>query len=239
MSLIVSVRVLDGVVIAGDTLTSVTTKPKQTPKGQPLVAASFPASHSASKVFPFLDSFGVGVVGNPIIAGKSVGSMIRTLETELGQGKKGSHTVQGVAEKISARIRKEVGTGKESVHLICCGFDDADAQPCTVEVGVQRGNITFAPTGPAVGLGATAKGAGDVAQALWNLATARKTEWGFNFFSLRDAIEYAKFLIGATADYQRFSLEPQTVGGGIDVGLVERGQGFRWIQSASRVGAEK
>jgi hypothetical protein len=48
-------------------------------------------------------------------------------------------------------------------------------------------------------------------------------------FSLQDAIDYAKFLIRTTADYQRFSGKWQTVGGEIDIALITNRNGFQWI----------
>ena len=48
-------------------------------------------------------------------------------------------------------------------------------------------------------------------------------------FSLQDAIDYARFLIRTTADYQRFSGKWQTVGGDIDIALITNRNGFQWI----------
>lgn len=49
-------------------------------------------------------------------------------------------------------------------------------------------------------------------------------------FSLQDAIDYAKFLIKTTADYQRFSGSLPVVGGEIDIALVTNRGGFQWIE---------
>ncbi len=54
-----------------------------------------------------------------------------------------------------------------------------------------------------------------------------------DMFSLQDAIDYAKFLIRTTADYQRFSGRMPTVGGEIDVALITNRHGFRWIAQKS------
>ncbi|MGD0815925.1 MAG: hypothetical protein ABSA83_20220 [Verrucomicrobiota bacterium] len=48
-------------------------------------------------------------------------------------------------------------------------------------------------------------------------------------FSLQDAIDYAKFLIRTTSEYQRFSGKWQTVGGDIDIALITNRNGFQWI----------
>ena len=51
----------------------------------------------------------------------------------------------------------------------------------------------------------------------------------YQVFSLQDAIDYAKFLIPTTADYQRFSGNLPTVGVEIDIALVTVRRGFQWI----------
>lgn len=51
----------------------------------------------------------------------------------------------------------------------------------------------------------------------------------FSAFSLQDAIDYAKFLVRTTADYQRFSGQMPNVGGDVDIALVTPRGGFKWI----------
>ena len=237
MSLVVTVRTLDGVVIAGDTLTSVTLTPKTPPAGQPVATSSFAASRNTPKVFPFLESsFGVGVVGSPIVGGKSVGAALRELDAELAQNPKAAAvgSVEAAAQRIGARIRSLKANDPSLTHVICCGFDAQGASPITAEVTVQGGNVQVPAGNPHTDPGVTASGENSVMRALSKMTRRRQVGWGFEFFSLRDAVEYATFLIRTTRDYQRFSLQPQTVGGGIDIGLIERGRAFRWIQRQSR-----
>ncbi len=69
-------------------------------------------------------------------------------------------------------------------------------------------------------------GDGSVVGLLWANQQAMPN---IGAFSLQDAIDYAKFLIRTTSDHQRFSGKLPTVGGDIDVALVTHRQGFRWI----------
>lgn len=62
---------------------------------------------------------------------------------------------------------------------------------------------------------------------LW--ANPQGANANFGAFSLQDAIDYSKFLIRTTADFQRFSGNMPTVGGEIDIALVTNHRGFRWI----------
>jgi hypothetical protein len=49
-------------------------------------------------------------------------------------------------------------------------------------------------------------------------------------FSLQDAIDYAEFLITATAKYQRFTNIIPNVGGEVDIALVTPFGDFSWIR---------
>ena len=76
-------------------------------------------------------------------------------------------------------------------------------------------------------IGCTWSGDGSVVGLLWPKDGRNVASWGT--FSLQDAIDYARFLIRTTADYQRFSGRLPTVGGEIDIALVTNRRGFRWI----------
>lgn len=238
MSLVVSVRTPNGIVIAGDTLTSVTRTQNTTAQGQPptSTASSFPASTSTTKVFSFLGSLGVGVTGHPYVGGHSVESVIRQAGKELA----GSpiKSVEKATRKLGARVRQQITNATDKVSLVVCGYDGHEAR--TVTAAVTQKQVRLPTNGAsAAGPGVSVTGEGYVVQALWKLASDRKVSVGSTFFSLRDAIEHAKFLIRITEGYQRFFLEPQTVGGMIDVGLIDQLEGFKWIQRASHIVPEK
>jgi hypothetical protein len=74
-------------------------------------------------------------------------------------------------------------------------------------------------------IGCTVSGDTSVVQLLWQ----NNTSANFGAFSLQDAVDYAKFLIRTTADFQRFLGKIPTVGGEIDIALVANHKGFRWI----------
>ena len=80
------------------------------------------------------------------------------------------------------------------------------------------------------GIGCTCPGDSSVVQKLWPGGDSGAS---FAVFSLQDAIDYARFLIRTTADYQRFSGKLPTVGGEIDIALVTNYRGFRWISQKS------
>jgi len=73
-------------------------------------------------------------------------------------------------------------------------------------------------------IGCSWSGDGSVVTLLWQNRTAN-----YLSFSLQDAVDYAKFLIRTTADFQRFSGALPSVGGEIDMALITNRRGFRWI----------
>jgi len=238
MSLAVAVRAYDSIAVAADTLTTVV----NAPPAQGGQSVAYPGTESATKVFRFLESYGVSVVGNPIVAGRSVSSILGELEAEIASLEEVELTVKAVGERIGNRIRSMLAAAGEAsaVHLLCSGFDDTpDAQPSSMEIRVHGDKMSIPAGSPYEGLGTTISGDGYVVQALWALAKTRKAEPGFSIFSLRDAADHARFLVEATIGFQRFHLVPQAVGGGVDIAVIERRRGFRWIQRASRLDGER
>ena len=75
------------------------------------------------------------------------------------------------------------------------------------------------------GLGCSVTGDCRVVNMLWKGGNSPN----YAAFSLQDAIDYAKFLIRTTSDFQRFSGEMPTVGGDIDIALITQHRGFQWI----------
>ena len=60
------------------------------------------------------------------------------------------------------------------------------------------------------------------------LSKNNKTPYGS--FSLKDAIDYAEYLINATANFQRFANTIPSVGGEVDVALITSFRPFVWIK---------
>ena len=75
-------------------------------------------------------------------------------------------------------------------------------------------------------VGCYVSGDTSVVSLLWSSGVAAAN---YGAFSLQDAIDYAKFLIRTTADFQRFSGNMPTVGGEIDIALLTNHRGFQWI----------
>ena len=227
MTLIVSVRIPDGVVIAGDSLSTVKEK------GQ-LVSN---LSH-AQKVFPFCGRFGVGIYGAGLLANKSVHLAMRLFEQDLRENGTSFKGVAEIAEKIGDHfhnlLKEQLEQENKSLndlpqekavlgfHIVGC--DDND--PKTVEVHIGK-NVHRQVRKE---LGCTYTGSGEIVQAIWGLyKTHPENQPPYPLFSLQDAINYAEFLIQTTIVHQRFSRTIPNVGGDIDVALVTPFNDFQWI----------
>ena len=249
MSLVVTLRIAEGVVIAADSLATIpaemviaadiaTVCPKCNEKIQlrdlPLPPVSVAASTSpfAQKVFPFQRWFGVATFGSGILNGKTIYHHVR--EAEMATSAR-CDTVTDAAEHLGARLHEELKTqlgdlskapqGAYTVGLHVVGYDGADPKTKVVQVGREVSIEEKA------GLGCTVSGQREVVRQLWELGKSDPRQQArYPAMSLQDAIDYAKFLIRTTADYQRFANMIPTVGGEIDIGFITPYQEFTWIQ---------
>ncbi len=252
MTLIVSLRTLDGIVIAGDSLSTVmaglqleaeiqvscpncmhqhTIKERTTGGQIPSSTFSF-----AQKVFPFMENYGIGTFGAGSLGGKTMYFAIRELERKLKEGDHEPDGVTNASEIISQPALELVKSGIPdidkapdnwyAVGFQVVGYDDSEAKTIEIKVGKSVQSKTFNSRG-----GCTRSGEGRVVGAIWQLYKEHpEDQAAYGLFSLQDAIDYAEFLISATASYQKFSRTIPRVGGDIDIGLVTPFDGFKWIR---------
>lgn len=225
MTLIVSVIVQDGIILAGDSFTTLTTiAPNQTPEPEPIKA--FP---HAQKILSFYDRFGIGSWGHASLNRKSVTLRIREIEHELRAEGIDLSTVDEVAEAI-----------KENLLPLKCEDDFVAEDPFGFYVVGYAGHTPkvikyqyFEESGwqidNFIDFGVYAACETEISDCID--ATYGEYEYPpFGLFSLQNAIDYAIFLMRTTIEFQQFSGGVSTVGGAIDIALVSRLEGFRWIQ---------
>ena len=253
MTLIVSLRIPDGIVIAGDSLATMVGQGQleaaigvscpacghqhevQGKLPMPPVAAT--TFSYAQKVFPFCGEFGVGTFGTGLLAGKSIYFAMRLFEQRLkAQSPKGaSDLARKIGNEIHGLLKEQLKLENVSVDALppdqfplgfqVVGYDDTN--PKTVEVYVGK-EVHYRVQEE---LGCTYSGNGEIVQAVWELyKTHPESQPPYQVFSLQDAIDYAEFLIRTTIAHQRFSQTIPNVGGDIDIALVTPFDGFRWIR---------
>lgn len=255
MTLNVSLCVPDGIVIASDSLATLSEpiskkvnvdskcpkcsediqlKDVQVPPFS-IPSSSFPY---AQKVFSIKNKLGMAVYGTAHLNGRSMYSHITELNAKVPNPSENGDYVDIIKDEIIAYFDKQMGLEckKSGINLTLqpddwfpfgfqlAGFTkDANGEPVAKIYWIRIGKKSVAQI-----TNSTAFCTGDptVVNLLWpggNL-TANVTA-----FSLQDAIDYAKFLIRTTADYQRFSGKWQTVGGETDIALITNRNGFQWI----------
>ena len=255
MTLIVSVRTPDGVVIASDSLLRLigqgsleapvdATRPEDNHKQKIQQPSVLPVPQKtfsyAQKIFPFCGKFGIGLFsggGVGLLENKSIYSTIRLFEQRLEEtspigvtdiAKKIGNEIHGLLKEQFKQENTSVDTIPKDQAVLgfqVIGYDDTD--PKTVEIFL--GKTVHCQIRHE--FGSTISGSQEVVQAIWGLyKTQPESQPLYPLFSLQDAIDYAKFLIRTTIDHQRFSQTMPSVGGDIDIALVTLFDGFQWIR---------
>lgn len=256
MTLNVSLRIPDGIVLASDSLgtaslsyhqkmnvpgvcpecqKSIEIKDVQTPPIT-LPASTWPY---VQKVLPVERKFGIAVFGMGLVNGRSMYNHITEISPKLPTASSGDRfsevrdfLVTYFQEQLVLDWRsKSIDPALQPDTFRPFGFQfvgfsaTASGEPCAKTALVNIGKTPSVDTIDS--MGCTWSGDGSVVSLLWP-----KTGAAANFpaFSLQDAIDYAKFLIRTTSDFQRFSGRMPTVGGEIDIALVTNHHGFRWIE---------
>jgi hypothetical protein len=259
MTLIVSLRIPDGIVIAGDSLATMTgsLEPQTTVQVEcpdcghkhnlvvqlPSINVTAATFSYSQKVFPFLKKYGVGTSGAAQLAGKTIYFAVRQLEYEfLDSNQNEPNGVKEAADLIGKHLHKlleeQVVSEKKKLADMPDNWRPLQVQivgyekdkPLTIELRLGKDVQTTIHTDA----GLTATGITEVASALFGIYKTKPHENPvYEVFSLQDAIMYAEFLINTTAHHQRFSRTIPNVGGDIDIALVTPFDNFKWIQQKS------
>lgn len=258
MTLIVSLSTPDGIVLAGDSLSTMTTNKLlegdftvQCPSCQgshafrgriPNVYSSNTLSH-AQKILPFLEKYAIGTFGLGQILGKSIYFILRELENSQLKNPTPINTTHDIAIYIGNHIQLlllqqirqesqnpnlEIQEGIYPIGFQIVGYDND--LPHIIEMHVGRDlKINIHNE-----LRITYTGQVDVVNTLFGRFNTNPEERPvFQYFSLQDAIIYTEYLIKTTEIYQRFSSNMPNVGGEIDIALVTPFDNFKWIKRKS------
>jgi hypothetical protein len=257
MTLNVSLRVPDGIVLASDSLATLIANINQKMN----VSAKCPTCTSvfqitdvqtppmkipsstwpyAQKMYPLKGRFGMATFGSGFVNNRSIYNHVVELASKFPVAVEGECHLDKMAEFIVEYFKAELmkewvkhGVNAElqpddyrpfGFHLV--GFkNDAGGDPVPTTYVLNIGKAPSIEKYDQIGCAVTGDQA--VVKRLW--PSDGRGGANFQAFSLQDAIDYAKFLIRTTADFQRFSGNLPTVGGDIDVALITNHRGFRWI----------
>jgi hypothetical protein len=257
MTLTISLKVPDGLVLAAESLQTlegtVTGKGElgvKCPKCQeefkisdlPLPPIRIPSGSSptANKIYVItkrVPTLGVATFGAAFLQGQTVESHLRSFE---GQKVVGKETVQEISQKLldymQTILSKEVDVTRLPDGAVPIGFqvvgfdnDEIEGKINLVETG-KTPKITPQSQGKGK-FGCTFAGDGRVVAKLWKEdASIPLPKPNYGFMTLQDAVDYAIFLIRTTIGYQTFATMIPTCGGEIDVMTITYNKGIEWVQ---------
>lgn len=262
MTLVVTVRVPDAVVMAADGLSTISNQvlAKANLSGKcpkcntdvrydqvtmPPLPVPAGGSEHARKLFSLSRAgreVAVACFGSSFIAEKTILRHIWDFESREMTGQE---SVAELAEKLGRHFLNSLSASNEikgapkdvfPFGFQMAGYNNAnDLMPATFSV--QVGHELKIEETSSSGYGATVNGEAQVVQMLWNpnqgIPVARPL---FQFLNVQDAIDYALFLVETTIGYQRFAAMVPTVGGEADVAVLMPYNGLRWVQRKQLTG---
>ena len=249
MTICVSVRVPDGIVLGTDSLSTVTAKDSE---GVPYVVKSYP---NARKLFQIGDlPIGVFIYGQANVGQRSVYELIRDFSERNVHS-----TVQGVAERLSNFIANEYdGLYSSSSHKLILGLYFAGYSKGSKlseeweirfprnptlrklrqdeDYGVEWRGITtpfmrlYRGYDPEVLTYLQASGAAPQQVKKIEEGNEFSTLIAFNFMPLQDAVDFAAFVLRTTIRYNQFEIGNATCGGSLQIAAITAESGFQWVQ---------
>lgn len=234
MSLIVTVVVPTGIVMSGDSRTSIlANKPvdqaeqradeQPTPPTEvrpqenadnsqpaPWFQTGLPVSDSTYKVFQLFDRFGVSTCGASFIDGMPIAHHIEAYQASATQL---PTTTDILANGLLGYFRAMTPAPKVWFHV--AGYDNGEPWAQYVNVfsnSVERGNSATNK------YGAWWNGDFEIAN---RLAGGPSVKMDCSCLNVQDAVDFSRHLVRATIDQMRFELNFPTVGGPIDTLLIK------------------
>lgn len=228
MSIMCAVFVPDGIVLASDSrqtlgLTQVAQQPITQTETRVLNAMNRPdqkpmqlinQTDNAQKIMLLKKvRVGISACGLGIIKGRPVSDYIRSFETEKVNG---SDHVSSIAEKLHEYARDLF----PQINFFVCGYDGDEQFVYSVGKEIKRSNIENGKPRYAT---------------IWSGEQAIITKLlngnppmlvNHLFMPLRDAVDFAEFLIDTTVKAQRFEMKVATCGGATDILVLSMDEAF-------------
>lgn len=224
MSLIVSVKVQEGIVMAADSRVSMQIRKGDDLKG---IGGICHYSDHFHKLFAAPNGVGISFCGEMAIES---GNLNVYVERFLEERIKTDTPSENVAPLLLEYMKDLPKVPATIFHV--CGYHDGVA--CLWRVLPRRNHVELLRDKPLVW-----DGEGDILARLLSPVQVRDEQGrgiplpdfpvAVNLFSLQDAVDFADHAIGLTMDAMRFQIRPKTVGGAVDL-LTIRPCGTQWIR---------
>jgi hypothetical protein len=235
MSLIISVYVPEGIVLAGDSRLTLTWTDKTETNEQ---NNSITTSDSYTKIYSLAGKFGLGVFGDVFVNQVNVcGSINQFVKENITS----DTTVDEIPERLIQFFGEKFNYPATSLYLVGYKMEDGIPVPHTYSIyladkSFKRNNCNEN--------GETFNGAnwgGEVevlSRILLTVKMQRGDEWAeladnsipWNFMTLQDAVDFGVYAVKTTIDTMRFQQKEKTVGGPIDVLVIQPYQEPVFIQ---------
>ena len=234
MSLIVTLYVPEGLVIAGDSRLTLnwTTKINEVEQRH-----SVSASDSNTKVFTIKNKFGLGTFGAADIKGIPISGFINQFTEEKVTN---DTTIDELPQLLLDFFGEQFGNPATNFYVIGYKIENGISTPHVYYVNVIGKNfnrVNFA--NGAIVNGANWGGETEVLVRILNTVKLKQDDqWidlpdtpiAWNFMTLQDAIDFAVYAVRTTIETMRFQQKEKTVGGPIDILVIKPNEVPFWIK---------
>ena len=235
MSLAITLWVREGIVMAADSRLTLNQKRPSTGDNS-VLNLSVGQTDSMNKLFqPRGTQVGISTVGDADVAGTPIGGYMQDFENSLNEAQ--DLSVEQLASRLLEHFRKLPGPPSVIFHVAgYCHVQEQLLQQVwqvsVAENGITQVNVKYPQ-------GAAWNGESDTMKRLLNPVWVKPSDdqyaqlpqfdipWGY--FTLQDAVDFAIYAIRTTIDSMRFQVRPKTVGGPIDVLVIEPSKAY-WVQ---------
>ena len=246
MTLVVSARVPDGIVIGADSLSTLSVSSKgvigakvkcphcdgehdveiemELPQGLSTIST---LPHSL-KLIPLFNRIAVATTGIGMIGRRTVLSLMLEWE-DNNRFEKTSKAARDLGTWLHDALKKQrdvaaIPEGRQALGIQVSGYEDEEPKTFIVSIGHE---VKVDEKGD---FGVTVSGDPAIITQLWKLReTHPHMGSAYNAWSVLDAADYVKFAIETTANFQRFLTMIPTVGGDTHMALITPQGRFTWI----------
>ncbi len=234
MSLIITVYVPEGIVLAGDSRLTLTWTDKTETQEQ---HNSITTSDSYTKIYSLANKFGLGVFGEVYIDQVNIcGSLNQFVEQNIDE----HTTIDEIPERLIMFFGERFNYPATHFYLVGYKMEDGISVPHTYSINLADKNYKRSNfDNEQLINGANWGGEIEVlSRILLNVKMQRGDEWTeladnpipWNFMTLQDAVDFGVYAVKTTIDTMRFQQKEKTVGGPIDVLVIQPYQEPVFIQ---------
>jgi hypothetical protein len=233
MSFIITLYVREGIVMASDS--RLTLSARQDQGGVQMIQHGVGLSDSTYKTFLALNNIGISVFGAPDVQGVPITGYIESfISEEIYRHDLSVDQVPQALVDYFKRLEVSPDSG-----FIVAGYREGEqgAEQQVWEALVKTGRVTrLNQPGQ---WGASWRGVTDILARLLMPVSVKgddgelkpmphfPIQWGF--FTLQDAIDYARYAVQVTTDTMRFHPRPKSVGGPVDILVIKPENAF-WVK---------